>query len=155
MADRMTRDAVQAAFIWQDKGLIAKYLKDGAPLEGYELGYNLLHMSVLTGESAVVRLTWQVVGLDCERLSTRKSVHQQTPMELAESLGMEKVVDTLLELSSSRTPRIVPKTCERIDPVRAAMPIEQELEEERLDAIGRRNQQVLSNNANGRTHWTG
>lgn len=151
----MTRDAVQAAFIWQDKGLITKYLKDGAPLEGYELGYNLLHMSVLTGESAVVRLTWQMVGLDCERLSTRKSVHQQTPMELAESLGMEKVVDTLLELTSTKLSIRVAKTRERVDPVRAMMTIEEELEEQRLDSAGRKNQRKLNANANGKPYWRG
>ncbi len=35
------------------------------------------------------------------------------------------------------------------------MPIKQELEEQRLDAAGRKNQAKLNANANGKAYWNG
>ena len=151
------RQRIFVAYLQDDAEQIARLIGPTAPQSGFERGFNLLHLAVLTGKSHILRLTIRQIGAGWESLCTRKNDEGQTPLDLATELGMDAIALELEELtnSPSGSKRLGKSPAEKVDEKRLNMPIEDEMREEQLDAFGRKSQQKLSANVRGKPYWRG
>jgi hypothetical protein len=118
---------------------------------GYSRKYTIVHLAVVTGRLDVVQLCERLLGVEWNSLLEKPNGDQQTPLQLARYMGFVNIYDYLLgEDQIAKESKRLPKV---VESARAAMPIEQELQEQRLDGFGAKCRAKLASNANGKRHW--
>jgi hypothetical protein len=146
------RDIIERAFLINDTARIAELLDREPPLLGYSKGFNIAHLAVVTGDLGIVHVASGILADHWPWLCSKVNHQGQTPVELAKDLGLFDIQKFLEREESPRELKSRRKKAEADNP-RAKLAIEDEQLEEMYDRVGRKNQQKLRDNANGKPYW--
>lgn len=148
---RDLREKFVAAICAEDAASVASLMRQHPPLTGYERGYNIAHVAAVSASSAIVRIIRHGLGPDWERLLAKPNHQGLTPSDVAREAGRPDFVECFLSDGADDDQH--PQVSKAKPHPYQHLPIEVELEEQRLDAAGRKNRAKLSANANGKPYW--
>lgn len=146
------REIIEMAFLRNDATHLAELLNREPPLLRYSKGYNLAHLAVVTGEVRIVKVAASLLAEHWDWLLSKKNAADQTPLDLAVDLNLWDI-QVFLRSEEEPGPGTSRKARKEASDPRAQMAIEDEQQEEMYDKVGRKNQQKLGANANGKPYW--